>query len=73
MSDRPLASRIGLVGVAGSGKTSVFCTLTGTDYARAVASTGKVIGGSIRVLDPRRRGNPLFRQAYLDCLRRLRG
>jgi ribosome-binding ATPase YchF (GTP1/OBG family) len=53
MADRPIAARLGLVGVAVSGKTSLFCSLTGTEYARAVASTGKTIAAAIRVLDPR--------------------
>jgi len=53
MAERPVAARVGLVGPAGSGKTSLFCALTGTEYARAVASTGKAIGGNVRVLDPR--------------------
>lgn len=53
MADRPIAARVGLVGVAGAGKTSLFCALTGTEYARAVASTGKAISASVRVLDPR--------------------
>jgi len=53
MADRPLAARVGLVGIAGSGKTSLFCALTGMDYAKAVASTGKAIAGPVRVLDPR--------------------
>ena len=52
MSDR-IAGRVGLVGVSGAGKTSIFCALTGTDYARAVASTGKAISGAIRIQDPR--------------------
>jgi ribosome-binding ATPase YchF (GTP1/OBG family) len=53
MADRPIAARLGLVGVSGSGKTSLFCALTGTEYARAVASTGKSIAATVRVLDPR--------------------
>lgn len=53
MAERPIAARVGLVGVAGSGKTSLFCALTGTEYARAVASTGKAIAANVRVLDPR--------------------
>ncbi len=53
MTDRPVAARVGLVGTAGSGKTSLFCALTGVEYARAVASTGKALGGAVRVLDPR--------------------
>jgi ribosome-binding ATPase YchF (GTP1/OBG family) len=53
MADRPLAAKIGLVGVTGSGKTSLFSALTGTEYARNVASTGKAIAASLRVLDPR--------------------
>jgi hypothetical protein len=53
MADRPIAARVGLVGTTGSGKTSLFCALTGTEYARAVAAGGKTIGASVRVLDPR--------------------
>ncbi|HXX93224.1 MAG TPA: DUF933 domain-containing protein [Planctomycetota bacterium] len=53
MADRPIAARLGLVGVAAAGKTSLFSALTGTEYARAVASTGKSIAGAVRVLDPR--------------------
>ena len=53
MADRPIAARLGLVGTAGSGKTSLFCALTGTEYARAVASTGKTIAATVRVVDPR--------------------
>ena len=48
MADRPIAARLGLVGVAGSGKTSLFCALTGTEYARAVASTGKSIAATAK-------------------------
>jgi len=53
MADRPVAGRVGLLGPAGSGKTSLFCALTGVEYARAAASGGQAIGGSVRVLDPR--------------------
>jgi hypothetical protein len=53
MADRPLAARIGLVGVAAGGKTTLFSALTGTEYARNVASTGKAVGATLRVLDPR--------------------
>ncbi len=53
MADRPIAGRVGLVGVTGGGKTSLFCSLTGTEYARAVASTGKAQAAGLRVLDPR--------------------
>ncbi|HXG63079.1 MAG TPA: DUF933 domain-containing protein, partial [Planctomycetota bacterium] len=53
MSERPLAARVGLVGPAASGKTTLFSALTGTEYARAVASTGKAISASLRVVDPR--------------------
>jgi ribosome-binding ATPase YchF (GTP1/OBG family) len=53
MADRPIAAKVGLVGVASSGKTSLFCALTGTEYARAVANTGKAVGASVRILDPR--------------------
>ncbi len=53
MTERAIAGRVGLVGVAASGKTSLFCALTGAEYARAVASTGRAIGAGVRVLDPR--------------------
>jgi ribosome-binding ATPase YchF (GTP1/OBG family) len=53
MAERPVAANVGMVGIAGSGKTSLFCALTGTDYARAIASTGKGASGGIRVTDPR--------------------
>jgi len=54
MADRPIAARLGLVGVPMSGKTSLFCALTGTDYAKIVASSGgKSISAPVRVLDPR--------------------
>jgi ribosome-binding ATPase len=53
MADRPIAARVGLVGVSGSGKTSLFCALTGTEYAKAVANTGKTVTLPFRVLDPR--------------------
>ena len=35
MADRPLAARLGLVGVTGSGKTSLFCAFTGTELTLA--------------------------------------
>ena len=53
MADRPISARVGLIGAAGSGKTSLFCALTGTDYVRAVAATGKAVAAAIRVVDPR--------------------
>jgi ribosome-binding ATPase YchF (GTP1/OBG family) len=53
MADKPIAARVGLVGVASSGKSSLFCALTGTEYARAVAATGRTIGANVRVIDPR--------------------
>jgi hypothetical protein len=53
MADRPIAARIGLIGTAGAGRTSLFSALTGTEYARAVAATGKAVSASVRVLDPR--------------------
>lgn len=54
MADRPIAARLGLVGVALSGKTSLFCALTGTEYAKIVASSGgKSLSAPVRVLDPR--------------------
>jgi ribosome-binding ATPase YchF (GTP1/OBG family) len=54
MADRPIAARLGLVGVPMSGKTSLFCALTGAEYAKIVASSGgKSISAPLRVLDPR--------------------
>lgn len=53
MSERPIAARIGLLGPAASGKTTLFAALTGTEYARAVATTGKAVSAGVRVLDPR--------------------
>jgi ribosome-binding ATPase YchF (GTP1/OBG family) len=54
MADRPIAARLGLVGVPMSGKTSLFCALTGTEYAKIVASSGgKSLSAPVRVLDPR--------------------
>ncbi|HVE40522.1 MAG TPA: DUF933 domain-containing protein [Planctomycetota bacterium] len=54
MADRPIAARLGLVGVPMSGKTSLFCALTGTEYAKVVASSGgKSLSAPVRVLDPR--------------------
>lgn len=53
MADRPIAAKVGLVGVSGSGKTSLFCALTGTDYAKAVANTGKTVSLPFRVIDVR--------------------
>src|SRR3954471_4945480 len=54
MADRPIAARLGLVGVPMSGKTSLFCALTGTEYAKIVASSGgKSVSAPLRVLDPR--------------------
>jgi ribosome-binding ATPase YchF (GTP1/OBG family) len=53
MSERPIAARIGLVGPPASGKTTLFAALSGTEYARAVASTGKAVSANVRVLDPR--------------------
>lgn len=54
MADRPIAARLGLVGVPMSGKTSLFSALTGTDYAKIVASSGgKSVSAPVRVLDPR--------------------
>jgi len=54
MADRPIAARLGLVGVPMSGKTSLFCALTGTEYAKIVASSGgKSVSAPVRILDPR--------------------
>lgn len=53
MADRPIAARVGLVGVSGSGKTSLLCALTGTEYAKAVANTGKTVTLPFRVIDVR--------------------
>ena len=55
MADRPIAARLGLVGIPMSGKTSLFCALTGAEYAKIVASSGgKSISAPVRVLDPLR-------------------
>ena len=54
MADRPIAARLGLVGVPMSGKTSLFCALTGTEYAKIIATSGgKSVSAPVRVLDPR--------------------
>ena len=54
MADRPIAARLGLVGVPMSGKTSLFCALTGAEYAKIVASSGgKSVSAPLRVLDTR--------------------
>ena len=54
MADRPIAARLGLVGVPMSGKTSLFCALTGTEYAKIVASSGgKSVSAPVRIMDPR--------------------
>ncbi len=53
MADRPVAAKIGLVGPPGSGKTTLFCALTGAEYARAAASAGRAVSGTVRVMDPR--------------------
>lgn len=53
MAEARIAARLGLLGVASGGKTSLFAALTGTDYARAVANTGKTSVAALRILDPR--------------------
>ena len=53
MPERPPFARLAVVGLPGAGKTSLFCALTGVEYARAVASSGKVLSGSVRVEDSR--------------------
>jgi len=53
MAEKGPAARVAIVGIRGSGKTSLFCALTGMDYARAVAASGKAMGAAVRILDPR--------------------
>jgi ribosome-binding ATPase len=53
MAEKGPASRVAIVGVQGSGKTSLFCALSGMDYARALANAGKTASAAVRVLDPR--------------------
>ncbi|HTF57122.1 MAG TPA: DUF933 domain-containing protein [Planctomycetota bacterium] len=53
MAEKGPAARVALVGIQGSGKTSLFCALTGMEYARAAAHAGKTAGAAVRVLDPR--------------------
>jgi len=53
MAEKGPAARIALVGVQGAGKTSLFCALTGLDYAKALANVGKATSAAVRVLDPR--------------------
>jgi ribosome-binding ATPase YchF (GTP1/OBG family) len=51
---RPPAARVGLVGTAGSGKTTLFSILTGIDYARAAReSAGRVHAAHVPIQDPR--------------------
>jgi ribosome-binding ATPase YchF (GTP1/OBG family) len=53
MAEKGPAARVALVGVQGAGKTSLFCALTGMEYARALANAGKTASAAVRVLDPR--------------------
>lgn len=53
MTERASAGKIGLLGVSGAGKTTLFSSLTDIDYSRAVAASGRTISGSVRVEDPR--------------------
>jgi ribosome-binding ATPase YchF (GTP1/OBG family) len=53
MAEKGPSARVALVGVQGAGKTSLFCGLTGMEYARALANAGKTTAAAIRVLDPR--------------------
>ncbi len=53
MAEKGPAARVALVGVQGSGKTSLFSALSGMDYARALANAGKTTAAAVRVLDPR--------------------
>lgn len=53
MADRPPFARVALIGPPGAGKTTLFCALSGMEYARAVAGSGKVIAAALRVEDPR--------------------
>lgn len=53
MADVRIAARVGLLGVSGAGKTTLFAGITGTDYGRAIAAGGKAVTASVRVEDPR--------------------
>ncbi len=53
MAERATAGRVGLLGVSGSGKTSLFSLLTEIEYSRAVSASGRTITGNVRVEDPR--------------------
>lgn len=53
MAEKGPAARIALIGIQGSGKTSLFCGLTGMEYARALANAGKATSAAVRVIDPR--------------------
>jgi len=53
MAEKGPAARVALVGIQGAGKTTLFCALTGMDYARALANAGKTAAAAVRVLDPR--------------------
>jgi hypothetical protein len=53
MAEKGPAARVALIGVQGSGKSSLFCALTGMEYARVLANVGKVTSAAVRVLDPR--------------------
>lgn len=52
MADRPPFARVAIIGVPGAGKTTLFSALSGMDYARVVAASGKVIGAGVRVQHP---------------------
>ncbi|MBI4563940.1 MAG: redox-regulated ATPase YchF [Planctomycetes bacterium] len=53
MAERGPAARAAIIGTPGAGKTSLFCALSGMEYARAVAAAGRVMGAAVRILDPR--------------------
>ncbi len=53
MADKGPAAQVALIGVQGCGKTTLFAGLTGIEYAKAVANTGKLSAMPVRILDPR--------------------
>lgn len=53
MADKGPAAQAALIGVQGAGKSSLFSGLTGVEYPKVVAASGKVLPMTARVLDPR--------------------
>lgn len=49
MPDRPPFGRLALVGTTGVGKSTLFSALTGMEYARVIASSGRVLSAPVRV------------------------